>query len=154
MKKLLLPLLLLVSSGLFLAGCGSANSDTITAGLRVELTGIERTGDGTVTVAWQLVNPNVTPYLLDRVSHRIFLNGTLVGTTLDAKATAFPAQSTTSKTTKLTLAGPAAERLLAEAAAKGRAEYRVDTQVTVRLYSDMMEKSDLTHAGSVPVTAK
>ena len=56
--------------------------------------------------------------------------------------------------TKLTLAGPAAERLLAEAAAKGRAEYRVDTQVTVRLYSDMMEKSDLTHAGSVPVTAK
>jgi len=112
------PLLLLLAAGLlFLAGCSGFNRGVTSVGLSVELTGIERAADGNVAVTWGLVNPNVSPYLLARVSQKIFLNGTLVGTTLDTEPMAAPAQQTTSKVSRLTPAGPAGERLIAEAAA-------------------------------------
>jgi hypothetical protein len=154
MKKLPSPLLLLAGCALSLAGCGGFDRGVAAVGLNVELTGIERAADGTVTVAWNLVNPNISPYLLDRVSHKVYLNGTLVGTTLDAMPMAVPAQQTTSKTSRLTMAGPAADQLFAEAAAKGSAAYRVDTQLLIRLYDQITDKGALTHSGSVPVTGK
>lgn len=153
MKKPPLPLLL-AAGLLFLAGCSGFNRGVTSAGLSVELTGIERAADGNVAVTWGLVNPNVSPYLLARVSQKIFLNGTLVGTTLDTEPMAAPAQQTTSKVSRLTPAGPAGERLIAEAAAKGRADYRVETQLLIRLYGEATDKGLLTHSGSVPVTGK
>jgi hypothetical protein len=154
MKKLSFPLPLLAGCILSLAGCGGFDRGVTSVGLSVELTGIERAADGTVAVTWSLINPNVTPYLLDRVSHKIFLNGTLVGTTLDTTRMAIPAQQTTSKVSALTTAGPAAGQLIAEAAAKGSASYRVDTQLLLRLYDQITDKGALTHSGSVPVTGK
>ena len=154
MKKLITPLLLLAGCVLFLAGCSGFDRGVTSVGLGVELAGIERAADGTVAVSWNLINPNVSSYLLARVSQKISLNGILVGTTLDTDPMAIPAQKTTNKVTKLTLAGPAAERLIAEAAAKGSAAYRVETQLLIRLYGDMTDKGLLTHSGSVPVTGK
>jgi hypothetical protein len=154
MRKLFTPLAALACSALFLAGCSSYDHGVITAGMGVELTGIERAADGTVTVGWNLVNPNITPYLLDHVSQKVYLNGTLVGTTLDAARMAVPAQQTTSKVSRLTTAGPAADQIIAEAAAKGSAAYRVDMQLQLRLYDDLTDKATLTHAGTVPVTNK
>ena len=154
MKPPHLPRLLLAASLLFLAGCAGFDRGVTSVGLSVELTGIERAADGTVTVAWNLVNPNVTPYLLARVSHRISLNGTLVGTTLDATPMAMPARQSTGKVSRLTPAGPAAEKLIAEAAAKGSAAYRVETQLLIRLYGELTDKGVLTNSGSVSVTAK
>ncbi|MDI1320421.1 MAG: hypothetical protein PSW75_09560 [bacterium] len=154
MKKLLTPLFPLLCSALFLAGCGHGGGDAIAVGLSAELTGIERASDGNVSVKWDMVNPNVSSYLLSRVTNKIFLNGTLVGTTVDAEAMALPAQRTVNKVSKLTLAGPDAARLIAEVAARGRAAYRVDSQLVILLYGDVTEKSALTHAGSVPVNGK
>ncbi|MBI2497938.1 MAG: hypothetical protein HYV75_08535 [Opitutae bacterium] len=154
MKTLSTPLLLLAGCVLFLAGCSGFDRGVTSVGLSVELNGIERAADGTVTVTWSLVNPNVTPYLLERVTQKIFLDGALAGTTLDTQPMAVPAQQTTSKASRLTPAGPAAERLVAEAAAKGGAAYRVETQLLIRLYGDLTDKGLLTHTGSVPVTGK
>lgn len=154
MKKFSTPLLWLACGLLFLTGCSGFDRGVISVGLSVELTGINRAADGTVTVGWNLMNPNVAPYLLARVSHRIFLDGTLVGTTLDEEPMAIPAQQAISKVTRLTPAGPEAERLIAEAAAKGRAAYRVDTQLLIRLYGDNTDKGALTHSGTVRVTGK
>ena len=154
MKKPPAPLRLLMCCTLFLAGCNSYNRDVISVGLSVELNGIKRAEDGTVTVAWNMVNPNVTSYLLSRVSNKIFLNGTLVGTTVDAEPMAVPARQSVGKVSKLTLAGPGAERLIAEAVVQGRAAYRVDSQLIILLYGDVTEKGALTHAGSVPVAGK
>ncbi len=154
MKKLLTPLLLLTCSVLFLAGCGGYDHSVITAGLSVELTGIERSADGTVTVSWSLVNPNIAPYLLDRVSQKIYLNGTLVGTLLDNGRLAIPAQQTTRKVSRLATAGPAAEQIVAQAATKGNAAYRVDSELLLRLYDEITDKGSLTHSGTVAVTGK
>jgi hypothetical protein len=153
MKSLLPPLLWLACSALFLGGCSSYDKNIVTVGLRVELTKIERASDGTVSVAWHIVNPNVTPYLLARVANRIYLNGTLVGTTLDTNAIAIPAQTTTGKATTLTPASPAAQ-LITAAAAQGHADYRVETALTVQLYGEQTDDATLVNSGSVPVSTK
>lgn len=153
MKKLLTPLLL-VCGVLFLTGCSSFERGIAVVGLRVELTGIERAADGTVSVAWNLVNPNIASYLIARTNHKIFLDGKLVGTAVNEEPTAIPAQQSVSKVTQLKLADAAADRLITEAAARGSAAYRVDTQLLIRLYGEATDKGDLTHSGSVPVTRK
>lgn len=154
MKKLLTPLFLLLCGVLFLSGCSHGGSDVIAVGLNAELTGIERTGDGTVMVKWSMVNPNVASYLLSRVTNKIYLNGTFLGTTVDTDAMALPVQQSVSKVSKLTPAGPETARLLTEAAARGSAAYRVDSQLVILLYGETTEKAALTHSGSVPVTGQ
>lgn len=154
MKKSLTPLLLLACSFLFLAGCSTFDRGIAIVGLSVELTGIERAADGTVSVSWNLVNPNIASYLIARASHKIFLDGRLVGTTVNEEPTAIPAQQSVNKVTPLKLADTAAGRLIAEAAARGSAAYRVDTQLLIRVYGETTDKGDLTHSGSVPVTSK
>ncbi len=148
MKKYFAPVLLL----LLLAGCSSNN--TITVGLKIELTGIARSHDGTTQVSWRIVNPNIVSYLVDETTHRIYLNGTLVGTTQENEAMAIPAQTNANRTTKLVTAGAAAERTLSEAIAAGTATYRTESIIIIRLYGDKTDKSSLTSAGKVPVTAK
>lgn len=154
MKPLFTPLFLVLCGAFLLAGCGHPSGALIATGLNAELNAIERASDGTVTVKWAMVNPNVAPYLLARVTNKIFLNGTLVGTTVDAEAMALPAQQTVHKVTKLTPAGTDAARLITEAAARGNAAYRVDSQLVILLYGDQTEKADLTHSGSVAVTTQ
>ncbi len=153
MKKLLTPLLL-AACVLTLAGCSSFNRGVTAVGLGVELTDIKRAADGSVAVSWNLVNPNIASYLLAQVDHKVFLNGTLVGTTRDTEPMAAPAQRATGKVSPLVLAGSAAERVIAEAVAAGRASYRVDTELLIRLYGETTDKGSLTRSGSVPVTGK
>ena len=153
MKKCLLPLFLLVYGLVFQSGCNS-NGTIIVVGLRIELTGIERTTDGTATVSWRVMNPNVAPYLLARTSHKIYLNGTLVGTTVDNEPMAVPARNNAGKTSKLILAGPAAGRLLAEAVGHGPVSYRLDSSLLVLIYNDTTEKSSLSSTGPVTVSSK
>ena len=152
MRKFLTPLFLLTLAAVLLPGCSSHNS--ITVGLKIELLGIERARDGTAQVTWRVTNPNLASYLLAETSHRIYLNGSLVGKTTDKEPMGVPAQLSTSRTTKLLVADQAAERILREALAAGSASYRVETQVTVRLYGDTIDRSGLTNSGTVPVTGK
>lgn len=153
MKKILTPLFLLALAAVILSGCNSGHN-TITVGLKIELTGIERAGDGTVQVTWRVANPNLASYLLSQTSHRIYLNGTLVGKTMDNDPMGVPAQLSTSKTSKLSVADQAAERILREALTAGSASYRVESLITVRLYGETIDRSSLTNSGTVPVTGK
>lgn len=152
MKKFLAPFFLVALFAALGSGCNSSN--TITVGLKVELTGLARAGDGSTQVSWRVVNPNVVPYLIAQSNHRVYLDGVLVGTITDKEATALPAHNHAARSTTLTTAGPAAERTLAAAAAAGSAAYRVESTVIIRLYGDTTERSSLSSAGTVPVSAK
>jgi hypothetical protein len=152
MKKFLTPFLLV--SLLALLGTGCSSSNTITVGLKVELTALVRAGDGTTRVEWRVVNPNVVSYLLAQSTHRVFLDGTLVGTITDKDAMALPAQNHSARSTTLSSDGAAAERALAAAASAGSAAYRVESTVVVRLFGDSTERTSLSSSGTVPVTSK
>lgn len=152
MKKLLTPFFLI--SLLALLGTGCSSSNTITAGLRVELTGIARAGDGTTQADWRVVNPNVVSYLLAQSTHRVYLDGTLVGTITDKEAMALPAHNHSARSTTLDSDGTSAELALAAAASAGSAAYRVESSVIIRLYGDSTERTSLSSSGTVPVTTK
>lgn len=152
MKKFLTPFFLV--SLLALLGTGCSSSNTITAGLKVELTALARAGDGTTRADWRVVNPNVVSYLLAQSTHRVYLDGVLVGTITDKDAMALPAHNHSARSTTLASAGPAADRTLAAAAAAGSAAYRVESTVIIRLYGDSTERSSLSATGTVPVTTK
>ncbi len=151
MKKAITPLALLACAVLFASGCSNTGAVIVT-GLRVELTGVERTDGGAVTVSWRLINPNVTPYLLAEVTNRIFVNGTLVGTTLDRDPMGLPANGQAAKASQLVLAGPAAAQMLATA--PGTANYRVESDLVIQIYGNQIEKGSLTNSGTVAITGK
>lgn len=152
MKKFLTPLLLVPLLALLGTGCSSSN--TITAGLKVELTALARAGDGTTRADWRVVNPNVVSYLLAQSTHRVYLDGVLVGTITDKDAMALPAHNHSARSTTLASAGPAADRTLAAATAAGSAAYRVESTVIIRLYGDSTERTSLSATGTVPVMTK
>lgn len=152
MKKFLTPLFLIASLAL-LAGCSSSNNNT-TAGVKIELTGVARASDGSTRVSWRVANPNVISYLVSQSTHRIYLNGVLIGTVLDREPVAVMPQAHTDVTSLLTSAGPAADAALAATATTGSAAYRVESAIVIQLYGEMIDKSSLTATGTVPVTAK
>ncbi len=152
MKKFLAPFFLVSLLALLGAGCSSSN--TITAGLRVELTGLAHAADGTTRADWRVVNPNVVPYLLAQSSHRVYLDGVLIGTITDKDAMALPANNHSARSTALKSAGAAAERALAAAATAKSASYRIESDIIIRLYGDSTERSGLSSTGTVPVTTK
>ena len=123
-------------------------------GLNIELAGITRTADGKAEAAWRVVNPNVVSYLVAQANHRIYLDGALVGTVNDREALAVPAQSRADRTSALVITGAAAERALAAATATGSAAYRIESTVTIRLYGETTDRSELRAAGTVPVRTK
>lgn len=151
MKSLPTPFLLFVIAAAFLAGCSGPSNTTV--GLKVELTRIA-VANGATQVTWRVLNPNLVPYLIGESSHRVYLDGTLVGSLQDREALAIPSQSTQERTTALVPAGAAAERALAAAVAAGSANYRVEMNVLVRLYGDTTEKGELRAQGTVPVSSK
>ena len=152
MKKSLAPFFLVFLLALLGTGCSSSN--TITAGLRVELTGLARAGDGTTRADWRVVNPNVVSYLLAQSSHRVYLDGVFIGTITDKDAMALPAHNHSARSTTLKSDGAAAERTLTAAAAAKSASYRIESDIIIRLYGDSTERSGLSSSGTVPVTTK
>jgi hypothetical protein len=153
MKNFPYPAFLLALLAAFFASCTNT-SRLVSTGLGVELTGIERAGDGAVAASWRVDNPNIVAYLLSRVSHKVYLNGTYLGTIVDEEPLAVPASTNSGRTSRLTGGDAAASRVLAEAIARGSANYRMDTQLVVRIYDETVEKASLASSGTVPVTAK
>lgn len=153
MKKFLTPFFLVTLLAL-LAGCSSISNNSTTAGVKIELTGLVRAGDGTARVSWRVANPNVISYILSQASHRIYLNGVLIGTVHYREPVAVLPQAHTDVTSTMTSAGPAADSALAAAVTAGSAAYRVESAIVVQLYGEMIDKSNLTATGTVPVTAK
>jgi len=152
MKNWLTPLLL-VGSLFALAACGS-NSEIIATGLKIELTRVERAGDGSIQVTWRVKNPNVVSYLIDRSAHKVKLDGVPLGTITDTVRLGVPAQSPVERTSVLTPANAQAAERLAQLATKSPASYTVDSTIFLLIYDDEILKATLSGAGSVPVSAK
>ena len=153
MKKFLTPFFLVTLLAL-VAGCSSSRNNSTTAGVKIELTGVVRASDGSTRVSWRVANPNVISYLLSQATHQIYLNGVLVGTVKDREPLAVMPQAHTDRTSPMASAGPAGDSALAAAATTGSAAYRVESSLVIQLYGEMVDKSDLTATGTVPVTAK
>ena len=150
MKELHPPLFLLALLAAMLTGCTNS-SRLVATGLGVELTRIERAGDGTVSVSWRVDNSNIVAYLLSRVSHKIYLNGAYLGTVVDEEPLAVPAGTNAGRTSKLIHGDAAGLGMLAEAVTRGSANYRVDTKIVIRIYDQTVENAVLANSGLVPV---
>ncbi len=152
MKKM--PFLLL--AGLLICGFSACSnvSEIIAGELKVALAKIERTGNGTVQVTWVVENPNVVSYLISKGTHKIMLNGTLVGTIVQDTPLGVPANTRLERTGLLVPAGPAASPIINQAVSQGSAAYRVDSTVFLLILDDKFEKVHLTRSGTVAVGAK
>ena len=153
MKRSITPVLLMVALAAVLTACTNS-SRIIAAGLETKLTKIVRAADGTVTADWHVNNPNIVSYLFSRVSAKVYLNGTYVGVIVDEKPLGVPANTEVERSGKISGSDAAAARVLTEAIARGSASYRVDTQITILVYDDNIEKSNLSNTGTVPVSAQ
>lgn len=153
MKSLLSSLLLLT---LVLGGLTSCTSTStiIATGLRIELTQVQRMSNGEVQVTWRFHNPNVVSYLFSKVSLRVALDGTQIGTIEDKSPLGLPAANHADRTGILVPAGGAANQVIEQALARGSAPYRVDSTVWVLIVDDEIEKIPLSRTGSVPVIAQ
>lgn len=152
MKNWFTPLLLVVSLAAF-TSCAST-SEIITTGLRIELTQIERSSDGTIQATWRVKNPNIVPYLIDRSTHKVTLDGVLVGTITDSARLGIAAQSQVERTSVLKPANAQVADRLVQLAAKGSASYQLSSAIVLLLYDDETSKSTLTGSGSVAIRAK
>lgn len=152
MKHLPLPLLLLALLLGGLTGCAS-NSDIISAGLRIELTQIQRGADGSVQVTWRVQNPNVVAYVFQRSTHKLTLDGVEVGTMQDSSPTGVPPRSQADRTGTLIPAGSAGSQTIDQALARGSASYNLDSTMWVLIIDDDVERVPLRAAGTVTVTA-
>jgi len=152
MKKWITPFLALALV-LGLVACGSS-SETISRGLRIAVTKIERTAAGAYEVSWQVENPNVVVYVVDHSEHKIYVNDVLVGTVSRKSRQGVPLRAKAEGTDPLVLAGPAAGDTLAKFIGQGPVSYRIDSTIWVLLADDETSKSQLRSSGTVSVTAK
>ena len=152
MNKILPRLLLALVLVCGFTACSSPES--ITAGLKLELTNVERAGDGSVRVAWRVQNPNVFSYLLSKTTHKLFLDGTLVGSFAETNPLGVPAQSHAETISVLTPVKPPAGTVLDQAVAIGTANYRLDSMLFVLLLDEQIEKIPRVTSGTVAVSTK
>jgi hypothetical protein len=152
MKKWITPFLVLAAL-LGLAACHNSN-DTISRGLRIALTKIDRTAAGGYEISWQVENPNVVAYVVDHSEHKIFLNDVLVGSVVRKSRQGVPLQAKAEGVDPLILANPAAADKLAQLIGQGPVSYRIESTIWVLLAEDETSKSQLTSTGTVSVTAQ
>ncbi|HEX2860019.1 MAG TPA: hypothetical protein VHN79_00180 [Lacunisphaera sp.] len=152
MKRLLTPLfLLLILCGL--TAC-SSTKEIIANGLRVEVTRVQRDGNGAIEVTWRVHNPNIVPYVFSKTTHKLSLDGTLIGTLEDTSPLGVPQSNVVERTGTLVPAGGAATQAIEQALARGTAAYRQDSSIWILIIDDELEKVVLNSAGTVPVTGQ
>jgi hypothetical protein len=153
MKRFLTPVFLLALLAALPVGCSNP-AKLIAVGLKIEVTGIERAADGSIAATWQVDNSNVVSYLVSHASHKIYLNGTYLGTVKEEEPMAIPASAKAGRTSKLKDGDPSAARVVAEAAASGSGSYRIESVIIFRIYDDNVQRSELSGSGTAHVTAK
>ncbi|MBI3884830.1 MAG: hypothetical protein HY302_03760 [Opitutae bacterium] len=131
-----------------LAGCGTTKPGLL--GLKAEFVKIERSGDG-ATATWHLTNPNVVSYIVNESRHKLYVNGRYVGSVATKEAAGVPAQSNVTQSAPIALDKDGTRVL---AAAGSSASYRVDSDLTIRLYGEIYEHHSSTAAGTVPIVTK
>lgn len=139
MKKLLASVFAVLLA-LFAAACSSSNF----SGLGLELTGLERGADGTVTATVRITNSNVVAFNLPQARHEILLDGREIGTLVVTTPTGVPSQTTVEQTGSVTLKRGADLNA-------GAASYQLKSDLVVRLYGDRTENKKLGGSGTVVV---
>jgi hypothetical protein len=91
---------------------------------------------------------------LSRVSHKIYLDRTYIGSVLDTEPLAILPNNKAGRTSKLSGGDAAAAQAITEAATKSSAGYRVETELTILIYGETVEKSVLANSGTLTVTSK
>lgn len=152
MKKLLAPLLFCLAV-LLLGGCTN-HMAAVTAGLRTDLVRVQRAGNGDIQVTWRVNNPNVVGYVITRNTLKISLDGVPVGTLTNEERFGIPATNHAERTGVLAVGGPDAAQAIAQALARGSADYTVDATVWLLIVGEDIEKFRLAGSGTVPVTAE
>ena len=152
MKKWLTPLFVLGALLVFSA-CENT-SELVSRGLSINVTKIVHEADGSYAVTWQVVNPNVVYYVVDHSTHKIFLDGVLVGSVSKTGRQGVPQQQRAEGTDVMTVAGPAGSEKLAQATGRDPLPYRVESTVWLLLNDEDTTKSQLVSTGTVAVTAK
>lgn len=132
----------------------SHSSELIAQGLKVELTRIERTSEGSVEVTWRVNNPNIVHYLVDRATLKITLDGALLGTVNEPTRIGVVQQSFEERRGTLMPASPAAAQRVVQLAEKGSARYELDATLWLLIVDDEKVKSSLSSSGTVPVSTK
>jgi hypothetical protein len=150
--KRLSPVIFCLAGLFFLAGCSSKDLPGLT-GLGVTLIGIERSADGATQVHWQLNNPNVVAYLIQASSHKIYLDGRLVGTAATREPVGLNRQSTQNQSAIMQL-DKGSEAALAAALARGTSTYRLESNLTITTYGDYREEYRTNASGTVSLTGK
>ncbi len=151
MKKSLFSVIFALAALLF-AGCSSGYQPGIT-GLGIELTRIERGADGLTRVHWLINNPNIIAYLVGGSTHKIYLDGGLVGTTTLREPIGVPKQSQQPQSAILKIEGTGGHALTI-ALSRGSATYRLESNLTITVYGEGKENYRAVATGTVLVVAK
>lgn len=151
MKKPFALLLLASMVAALLAGC--SNITPAFAGLSATLAQLERDGSGRVQATVKFNNPNLAAYNVGKSVHRVYLDGTEVGTVNLDRPFGIPPQNAVAQDGELKLEGAGAAALQA-AAARGSAAYRLETTTTFQLFGENKEVIKTSASGTVPVLAK
>lgn len=150
MKKLLAPVFVLLAV-LLLGGCTSQIRIS-TAGVGISATKLERLGNGDLRVTWTLRNPNIVAYVFTRSTHKLWLDGTEVGTVTSTARVGLPSLNQVEAGGILTPANPAARAAIERAAEAGSAGYRMESVFWLLVLDDKTEKVALSSSGTVAVT--
>jgi hypothetical protein len=150
MKKLLAPVFVLLAV-LLLGGCTSQIRIS-TAGVGISATRLERLDNGDLRVTWTLRNPNIVAYVFTRSTHKLWLDGTEVGTLTSTARVGLPSLNQVEAGGILTPANPAAPAAIERAAEAGSAGYRMESVFWLLVLDDKTEKVALSSSGTVAVT--
>lgn len=138
---------------LVLSACHNSGG-VIATGLHIEVTKVTRSSDGSIQVTWRLRNPNVVAYLLDHATHKISLNGAVIGTVTSQERLGIPREGEVEQTFPLTPANGGVGAQLAQLVGRDPVPYQIESNVWFLIMDDDRERATLTGSGTVAVTAQ
>jgi len=143
MKKAFLSVIITVAAGLLLSSCSTGRPGL--AGLGVELVKIEVAG-GAAHAVVRLKNPNLIAYNIAQSRHKIELGG-WSGVAETRAPFGVPPQSTQEQ--RVEIGAGRIDQLPA-----GAADYRLESDLKLRLYGETMESLEIQARGRVVVERK
>ncbi len=143
--KFALPFLFCLGLLAALTGCSSHTDKT---GLNIEAVRLVHAADGSVNADLVLLNPSVVAFNVASSKHALYLDGRLVGHVAIKDPVGVAAQSQASLTAPLQLEKGAA------LPADGRAGYRLETELELRLYGETVEYTKLNASGTLTIVGK
>ncbi len=129
-----------------LTGCNTTHKQD--TGLSIEVSRFERAADGTAKVQLILLNPSVMAYNIAESTHKLYLGGRYAGRLRFKEAVGLAPQNQSAMETVLL---PERGFILPPT---GPIDYRLETELELRLYGDTVEYTKLAATGTVAVSGR